>query len=227
MASPVRVAIYYAPRADDPLARLSACWLGRDPVSNAPVAQPALDGIGEMTADPRRYGFHATLKPPMRLVEGVGWGGLMAAVREVASSIAPFELPPLAVADLRGFLALRETVPCPALQTLADACVGRLDSFRAAASQEELARRRGARLSAEQDAMLTRWGYPYVFGTWFFHMTLTRRLSDVEKGLLLPAAQAWFAPALAVPRRVEDICLFTQVTAEAAFTQAERIRLGG
>ena len=227
MASPVRVAIYYAPLPEDPLTRLSSCWLGRDPVSNAPVAQPALDGIGEITAEPCRYGFHATLKPPMRLAAGATWGGLVAAVREVAAGIAPFESPPLAVADLRGFLALRETVPCAALQALADVCVGQLDSFRAAASQEELARRRGAKLSAEQDAMLTRWGYPYVFDTWFFHMTLTRRLSDREKALLLPAAQAWFAPALAVPRRVEDICLFTQITAGAAFNLAERIRLGG
>ena len=35
----------------------------------------------------------------------------------------------------------------------------------------------------EQDAMLVRWGYPYVFDTWFFHMTLTRRLSDAEKSI--------------------------------------------
>jgi hypothetical protein len=75
--------------------------------------------------------------------------------------------------------------------------------------------------------MLVRWGYPYVFRTWFFHMTLTRRLSDVEKAAVLPAAEAWFAPALAVDRRVEDICLFTQSSPDAAFTLAERIRLRG
>ena len=75
--------------------------------------------------------------------------------------------------------------------------------------------------------MLVRWGYPYVFGTWFFHMTLTRRLSDAEKAAILPAAESWFAPALAVPRRVEDICIFTQATPGAAFTLAERVRLRG
>lgn len=227
MASPVRGAIYYAPLSDDPLTRLGSAWLGRDPVTNVPVPQPALDGIGEITAEPRGYGFHATLKPPMRLAEGASWIGLVAAVREVAAGIAPFELPPLAVADLRGFLALRETTPCPALQALADVCVEQLDPFRAPLSQEERARRRNANLSVEQDTMLTRWGYPYVLGTWFFHMTLTRRLSDVEKALFLPAAQAWFAPALAVPHRVADICLFTQVMPGAAFTLAERIRLRG
>jgi hypothetical protein len=75
--------------------------------------------------------------------------------------------------------------------------------------------------------MLLRWGYPYVFSTWFFHMTLTRRLSDAEKAVILPGAQAWFAPALAATRRVEDICLFTQHQPGAAFTLAERIRLRG
>jgi hypothetical protein len=66
-----------------------------------------------------------------------------------------------------------------------------------------------------------------VFGTWFFHMTLTRRLSSAEKALFLPAAEAWFAPACAVPRRVRDICIFTQIAPGAAFTLAERVRLGG
>jgi putative phosphonate metabolism protein len=222
-----RVAIYYAPAADDPLTRLSAAWLGRDPVSNAPVRQPDIDGIAEVTAEPRLYGFHATLKPPMRLVEGTDWHDLMAAVRAMAAGIAPFDLPALSVQDLHGFLALRETQPSDPLQALADACVADLDAFRAPPTPEELARRRNTKLSAEQDAMLQRWGYPYVFGTWFFHMTLTRRLTAEEKARLQQAAEAWFAPAVARTRRVEDICLFTQAEPGAAFVLAERVRLRG
>ncbi|HEY0181985.1 MAG TPA: DUF1045 domain-containing protein [Rhodopila sp.] len=227
MTPPARVAIYYAPLPDDPLTQLSSSWLGRDPVSNAATPQPPLDGIAEITAEPRGYGFHATLKPPMRLAAGSNWNDFVTAVREVAARIAPFELPPLAVSDLHGFLALRETAACPPLQSLADACVEQLDAFRAPSSPEELARRRRASLSAAQDAMLVRWGYPYVFDTWFFHMTLTRRLSDQEKAVILPAAQAWFAPALAVPRVVEDVCLFIQAAQGAAFTLAERVKLRG
>ena len=109
-----RVAIYYAPLPEDPLTPLSSSWLGRDPVTNAPVPQPALDGISELTAEPRLYGFHATLKPPMRLVEGTDWRGFAAAVRAMAEDIAPFDLPPLVVADLFGFLALREFNPLAA-----------------------------------------------------------------------------------------------------------------
>src|ERR1700733_4481438 len=95
-----RVAVYYAPLQDDPLTALSSSWLGRDPITNAPVAQPALDGIAEITAEPRLYAFHATLKPPMRLVEGANWADFVAAVRDLAADITPFDMPRLAVADL-------------------------------------------------------------------------------------------------------------------------------
>jgi putative phosphonate metabolism protein len=227
MAPEARVALYYAPASDDELTILGNTWLGRDPVTGAPVAQPKLDRIEEITAEPRRYGFHATLKPPMRLPNGQTWTDFMIGLRSAATTLAPFDLPRLAVHDLRGFLALRETTPCPPLQALADACVERLDRFRAPPSEAELARRRTARLSPEQDAMLTRWGYPYVFDTWFFHMTLTRRLSEPEKAIFLPAAEAYFAPALQRDRRVNDICVFTQTSPEAPFKLAERVKLRG
>lgn len=222
-----RVALYYAPLPDDPLSRLGSAWLGRDPVSGAPVRQPDVEGIAEFTTEPRGYGFHATLKPPMHLIDGTEWNRFTAAVKAMAADIAPFDLPALGVTDLRGFLALRETTGCPPLQALADACVARLDSFRQPISETEVARRRKSDLSAHQDAMLLRWGYPYVFSTWFFHMTLTRRLSDAEKSVVMPAAAACFGPALSLPRRVEDICIFTQTGPGGAFNLAERVKLRG
>ena len=79
MRAEARVAVYYAPLPDDPLTGAAACWLGRDPVTNAPVRQPDLPGIVELTADPLGYGFHATLKPPMRLAEGRSWDALLGA----------------------------------------------------------------------------------------------------------------------------------------------------
>jgi hypothetical protein len=42
-----------------------------------------------------------------------------------------------------------------------------------------------------------------------------------------PAAEAFFAEALRAPRRVADICLFTQAAPDAPFTIAERIALRG
>ena len=141
--------------------------------------------------------------------------------------IAPFQLPPLAVADIHGFLALRETRPSAELQALCDAVVAGLDMHRAAPSDAEQARRRKPSQSAAEAAMITRWGYPYMFETWFFHMTLTRRLDGAEHARFRPAAEAFFAAAVARPRQVEDICLFTQASTGAAFRLAARIPLRG
>ena len=222
-----RVAVYYAPRPADPLFAQAAAWLGRDPESDAPVPQPLMPDIKAVTAEPRLYGFHATLKPPMRLVEGRQWFELLEAATTLANRTVPFSLPELVVSDVFGFLALRETVPCSPLQALADACVTQLDPFRAQPSDEELARRRRARLTPHQETMLVRWGYPYVFESWFFHMTLTRRLNEAEKALFMPSAQRYFAHAIAVPRRVEDICLFIQDGAGAPFVMGKRLPLLG
>jgi putative phosphonate metabolism protein len=222
-----RVAVYYAPLPDDPLFPAAATWLGRDPESNAPAPQPDLPEIEAITAEPRLYGFHATLKPPMRLAAGRRWFDVVQAATDLADRIAPFGLPPLAVSDVFGFLALRETVPCPALPALADACVALLDPFRAPPSDAELARRRRAQLTPQQDAMLVRWGYPYVFATWFFHMTLTRRLTTEEKAIYQPAAERYFARAISTRRQVTDICLFVQPAPGKPFVIAERLKLRG
>jgi putative phosphonate metabolism protein len=223
----MRVAAYYAPRQDDPLFAEGATWLGRDPESGAPAPQPNIPNIGEVTAEPRVYGFHATLKPPMRLKEGRQWSDVVEAATQVANRAAPFELPRLAVSDVHGFLALRETSACAPLQALADACVEHLDHLREPLTDDEIARRRRAPLTSQQDAMLLRWGYPYVFETWFFHMTLTRRLNAAEKQVFMPAAEAYFARAIAAPRQVSDICLFVQPAAGEPFVIEERLKLRG
>ncbi len=222
-----RVGVYYAPDESDPLFVAGASWLGRNPESGAPVAQLALPGIAEVAAEPRLYGFHATLKPPMRVVAGARWDDVAAAARDLAASIAPFDLPALGVAELHGFLALRECVPSPSLQALADLCVAGLDAFRAEPEAAELARRRRHGLPNVQEALLQRWGYPYVFGAWFFHMTLTRRLRPEEQPIYRPAAERHFAAALSIPRRVNAICLFTQPEPGVPFTLALRLPLRG
>ena len=222
---PARVALYYAPECADPLHVAAAHWLGRDADSNASCPQPALPNLAAITTDARSYGFHATLKPPMHLRGGATWDDLLKATSSIAAATPAFDLPPLRVADLHGFLALREATPSPELQALADACIAGADALRAPPSTEELARRRKSSLTPAQDATLLRWGYPYAFATWFFHMTLTRRLTPDERRLLLPAAEAHFAAALAVPRRVTAITIFTQAAPGAAFTIAERIPL--
>ena len=221
----IRVALYYAPALSDPLWPAACAWLGRDPETAATLPQPDLPDLHALTADARRYGFHCTLKPPMRLA--THYGAFVDDAAALARRLAPFAMPPLHVAELSGFLAIREAQPCPALHALADACVAGVDRHRAPPDEAELARRRKGGLSPEREAMLLRWGYPGVFGEWRFHMTLTRRLSDAERAQYRPAAEAHFAAALPHERRVTEICVFTEAAPGAPFTIAERLPLRG
>ncbi|MCR0981330.1 DUF1045 domain-containing protein [Roseomonas populi] len=223
---PARAALYWAPELDDPLHGLGSTWLGRDAETGAPLSQPQLPGLDlpALTADPRGYGLHATLKPPFRLA------GLYAAMREEAAALAagtaPFDLPPLELASFGGFLALRESAPCPALQGLADACVATLDVHRAPPTGEEIARRRPERLDPAGRYNLHRWGYPQVFGAWRFHVTLTQRLTPDQDAVIRPALLAHLGEVSARPRRVTSLCLFTQAAPGAPFLIAERLPLG-
>lgn len=219
-----RVALYWAPAAEDPLHRLGSAWLGRDAARGVVLVQP-LPLLAEVTADPRGYGLHATLKPPFRPARG--YRAVRDAAAELARDIAAFDLPPLAVHDLDGFLALRETGPCPALQACADACVEGLDAHRAPTTEAEYARRRPERLTPRQRTHLDRWGYPYVFEEWRFHVTLTRRLSAEEKAVLMPAVTSFLGDAPGQRRRVAALSLFVQPEPDAPFTIAERLPLRG
>lgn len=209
----------------DPLWEAGCAWLGRDPEHGTDPAQPLHEGIAEVTAEARGYGFHCTLKAPMRLA--TSYADLRQDLAALALAVRPFDLPPLAVADLSGFLALRETEPCPPLQAFADLATAWPDRHRHPPDAAELQRRRGAGLPADMDALLLRWGYPGVFARWRFHMTLTRRLSPTEQAVWRPAAAAHFRAALAVPRRVETLSVFTQSGPGAPFLLAERIALAG
>ncbi|SHI91856.1 putative phosphonate metabolism protein [Roseomonas rosea] len=226
-AALARAALYWAPPVDDPLHRLGSTWLGRDAETGATLVQPPLPGldIAALTGDPRGYGLHATLKPPFRLTASY------AALREDAARLAagtePFDLPGLELASLSGFLALRESSPCPALQALADACVAALDSHRAPPTEAEIARRRPDRLSQAGRYNLHRWGYPQVFGEWRFHVTLTQRLTPEQDAIIRPAVQAFLGETASRPRRVTELCLFTQAAPGEPFLVAERLPLGG
>ena len=66
-----RYAVYYAPQARG-FAMAAASWLGWDLLAGRTVAQPVLPvPLADWTAEPRKYGFQGTLKPPFRLIEGV------------------------------------------------------------------------------------------------------------------------------------------------------------
>ena len=94
-----RYAIYFAPARATPLWELGVRWLGRDPETGAALAPPEVPGFSAgrlcaLTAPARRYGWHATLKAPFRLREGLSEYDLALAVRAFAARLSAVALPP-------------------------------------------------------------------------------------------------------------------------------------
>lgn len=225
-AAPYRHAVYLAPAPDHPLWQAGSTWLGRDARAGQPVTPPARHG----TAAPWRYGFHATLKAPLRLAEGRTPGDWVAAVRTLARQHRPFRMPGLHVAALDDFIALVPTTPGPTaapLQALADACVTGLDAWRAPLSDAERRRQTPAHLSTRQRGHVDRWGYAHVLDDWRPHFTLSDSLGpEAARDALQQAATQHFAAALAVPWVCEAICLYTEPTPGAPFLLTHRLPLG-
>lgn len=206
-----RYAIYVMP--DGPLARFGASWLGWDALAGQPAAPPDLEmplprPLDEITATPRKYGFHATIKPPFRLAPDTSLGALMTDMARLCAGLEPVTLDGLVLTRLGGFLALVPQGPTEALAALAAQAVTRLDHHRAAPSQAELDKRRaGGRLTAAQDALLLRWGYPHVLEAFRFHITLTGRMPRAEAEALAKALAPHIAPLLPRPCRIDSLCL--------------------
>lgn len=171
-----RFAIYYVP-SQGPLADFGAVWLGWDIARGCDVTQLDLPNLHDITMTPRIYGFHGTLKPPFRLQAGTTLDGLDMAVANLAKTQAPAICDGLELTTLGHFLALTPSGDIGQVRRLAEACVRALDAFRAPTKEAELARRRQAGLSPKQEALLLRWGYPYVMEEFRFHLTLSGRLS--------------------------------------------------
>lgn len=189
-----RYAVYFTPQAGTELHQFGAQLLGWDPAGGVQVPHLDLPGIdvATMTQTPRKYGFHATLKPPFRLAPGMSQDDLAGALGDLARRGAPVTVPGLALARLGRFLALVPVGDASGLSALAARVVVELDRFRAPSTEEELARRRAARLTRVQEENLVKWGYPYVMDEFRFHMTVSGRLDDPADVLerLRPRVQA-------------------------------------
>ena len=225
-----RYAIYFAPTEDTLLWQAACRWLGRNPRTEGDLMQPEVVGftaerIRLLTASPRLYGFHATLKPPFKLATGCTRTQLADAVRELAVTLIGFKLPPLELAPLDGFLALQPAAESVELRGLAETCVAVLDCFRAPPGVEELARRRAVGLSKGQEEMMARFGYPYVFDQFRFHLTLTERLQAADADALQPWLTRYFAESLTQSLRCEDLCLFAQDRPGEVFRLFQRFPL--
>ena len=221
-----RYAVYYAPREGGFAFRANE-WLGRDRTSWKVLPQPVLPGIGDpyaITTDPRRYGFHGTIRAPFRPAEGVGGDRVHATVAALAARLPPVTCTGLRVEVLNGFVALTPVGCEAALLELGAAVVEATDPLRAPLTAEEIARRRPDRLSFRQRELLDRWGYPHVMEEFRFHLTLTDNLDDPAP--VRRALETFFAPVLPSPFAVEDPCLFGEDVA-GRFHLLHRYALSG
>lgn len=211
-----RYALYFAPPAQSPLWRFGSAALGYDAeagVEAAPLPLRRFDAARwhEITAEPRRYGFHGTLKAPFRLAPGRSEAELQAACARFAQNRAGFASPGVKLASIGRFLALRLAAPSAALDRLAAGTVAALDDFRAPMSEAEREKRLRAPLTPRQQEYLARWGYPYVLDDFRFHMTLTGTLDDEERALAEAELSEHFAASGADgPLIVREIALYRQ-----------------
>jgi putative phosphonate metabolism protein len=204
-----RYAVYYT--TTGPLAEFGAAWLGWDVARGERVDHPDLPGIGgdvaTLTDEARKYGFHATIKPPFHLARDQGVADLAAAFARFCKAQAPVRLEGLRLASLHGFLALVPDGEVADLADLAFAAVKELDTFRAPLSEADLARRRAVGLTPDQEALLATWGYPYVGQEFRFHMTLSHRLAEPQRTAVMAALSPAVEPLLPQPFIIDALSL--------------------
>ncbi len=223
-----RYAVYYTPPSGSDLARFGASWLGWDVEAGTPAEHLKTGDFDVMAATktPRKYGFHGTIKPPFRLASGTDTAMLSDALAELTASVPAFDAPPLSLRRLGPFVALVPAASSTDLAELAGRCVMELDRFRAPPSEAELAKRRAGGLTPEQDALLLKWGYPYVLEEFRFHLTLTGRLNEVMADRAFDVLAPLTALLCTEPMPVHEICLCGEAT-DGRFHILHRYALAG
>ena len=224
-----RYGIYYTP-PPGPFAEAGATWLGWDATLGVDRDPPPLTDLpmpwADITATPRKYGFHATIKPPFRLAPGRDVDALTAAFAAYCARHAPVMIDALTLAPLGRFLALVPQGETQDLTALAATCVRELDDFRAPLTDDELVRRRAAGLTPAQDTLLQHWGYPYVMEAFRFHMTLTGKMPKPTLPAITAALDTYLMPHVPQPLLIDALSLVGE-DAAGRFHLLHRIALSG
>jgi putative phosphonate metabolism protein len=226
----MRVAVYFVPSGKSSLWSFGARAVGYDSFSGTHLpcfsgADFPEDAVREMTEEPRHYGFHATLRAPFELAEGVSIKEVERLSVEFAQARGRFVVPRLEVAALGRFLALVPPEPSEDLNRLAADCVMAFEPLRGPLAAADLARRLRKPLTPRQQAYVARWGYPYIFEDFRFHMTLTGPLDDHVRArylAMLSACYTGFAEAV----EIDAIALCVQRDRASRFEVVERYAFG-
>jgi putative phosphonate metabolism protein len=219
----MRYAVYFAPALDHPLTALANDWLGRDAASGEELPQVAVEGLdaedfAALTADPRRYGFHATLKAPFELKDGTAEYHLIDAFKAFAAERRAFTLPRITLGQLGPFFALIPAETSDELESLAADCVRAFEPFRAPLGEADILRRKPEKLSPSERHNLQTWGYPHVFEDFRFHMTLTGPTLEAQRDVVKAAIDAHFVDILDRPLAIDHLALFVETERGAPFT---------
>jgi len=225
-----RYAIYYAPGVTTPLWEKAATWLGRDAATgdlfDGPVAGIGRDRLLNLTQSANRYGFHATIKAPMALLDGALPDDLHGAMRSFATEHGPVDMGRMTLALINGFIALVPAGQSEAVQDFAAHVVEAFEPFRAPMSIKDRAARVSKGLTPRQEELLDGYGYPYVFEEFQLHMTLTDRLGGPDRDDLFSAATTWFGPLLDQPVLLDRLVLFEEPERGRPFIRTAEFPLG-
>lgn len=229
---PERFAIYYAPGADEPLWAKAAEWLGRDSLTGAtidgPLAGTVRNALFDRSVSARRYGFHATIKAPMMLAENRSRAELEDALAGFAAEAEPVAIGKLKLHLIDGFLALIPADQTAEVTDFAAEVVEAFEPFRALPSAAERERRlKGGHLSLRQIELMDRFGYPYVFEQFRFHMTLTDRLPEHEREAYSRAAAEHFGALAEAETMLDRLVLFREPEPGAPFVRLDDFILTG
>jgi len=201
-----RYAIYYLP--DDPLFQLGSDWLGWNSLTGHELVLS--DEQCTITERPRKYGFHATVKPPFSLAPEYTQDDLQNAFCEFCLSAPPALGGMLQINRLGRFLAITQDQQTNEVREIAATTVSHFDKFRAPLSEQDIEKRRQNKLTAQQDALMLRWGYPYVMQEFKFHMTLTGPLPKPEIEHIEHRAQGIFREHLGRALNINSLALLGQ-----------------
>lgn len=230
-----RYAVYFAPPASTALGMIGARIVGVDAETGAdmPPLRPILEAFPdcrELAREPARYGFHATLKPPFELAQSTTEADLVAEVDRLSMELRSCTIGQLIVSGLSQFVALTPIKTPPELTALATAVVARLDHLRAPLSAHDRLRRKPDRLTERQLGYLDRWGYPFVFDDFRFHMTLTGPMPPDRLASVRQVLEAVFKSEVAEwrsPVVIDALTIFRQSNRDARFRVLSRHPLRG
>ena len=217
-----RYAIYYIP--DLPLFQIGSDWLGWNSLTGQETL-PSADHH-RITDRPRKYGFHATVKPPFSLASNSTQSDLQDAFQTFCATVFPATGGTLKIRRLGRFLAMIPDVQSTDVTELAASTVSHFDKFRASLSDNDIQKRRRRRLTPLQDELMLRWGYPYVMQEFKFHMTLTGPLSHHEIDSIEQRANTRFQEFIGQSLNIASLALLGEDRDSGRFHVIEKLSLG-